>query len=130
MYEQDAKHILLIDDDAIVRRLLHRIFSSVNSEINIWQAEHGLDALNLDEEILNNLNLIVTDWQMPIMNGADFIYNFQKSYENTPILIFTGSAHEVDFVNFQEKYSHLDLSLLTKPSLKNPLLEKVCHFLK
>lgn len=70
--------ILIVDDDPIVVEILKAAFESLG--YNIITAQNGQEALEL---CINNLpSLIISDWQMPILNGIDLFFHVK----NTPAL--------------------------------------------
>ena len=61
---------LVVDDSRAMRTILVRMLRGVGYEV--FEAENGHDAL----DILRNespLKLILVDWNMPVMNGIDFV---------------------------------------------------------
>lgn len=63
---------VLIVDDAVTVRMMTKAFLKELGFKEIYIAENGIEAL----EILNELGfveLILADWNMPLMNGLDFI---------------------------------------------------------
>ena len=89
--------ILIVDDSAMVRKFYTYILSSFGYQIR--EAEDGYLAL----EILlidgaENFDLVITDINMPRMDGFEFITEMRNTpgYEKTPILIMTTQDHECD----------------------------------
>ena len=61
---------IVVDDSKAIRVILSRILSELGFEVH--QAEHGKQALErLDE--LGTAELVLVDWNMPEMNGLEFI---------------------------------------------------------
>lgn len=70
--------ILLVDDDPIVLEILVAAFESLGCDV--ITAQNGQEAL---EMCVNTLpSLIISDWQMPILNGIDLFFHVK----NTPAL--------------------------------------------
>jgi len=86
-----AKHILLVDDDALMRRSLafnleqagYRVSSAAN-------AETGLDLARRDPP-----DLILLDIGLPGMDGLDALRNFQQRAD-TPIIFVSARRRELD----------------------------------
>lgn len=68
--------VLLIDDSKTARLLLTRIFRELGNW-DIYEAENGQQALELLAEI-ESIDLACIDWNMPIMNGLDFLKAAKK----------------------------------------------------
>lgn len=61
---------IIIDDSKTMRMMLGKILAEAGFEF--IQAEHGQDALD-KLKISGPLDLALVDWNMPVMNGLDFI---------------------------------------------------------
>lgn len=62
--------VLLVDDDAFIRRVTVDILKSLNIS-NVLEAENGLEAMSILK--LNKINLLITDIQMPEVNGIELV---------------------------------------------------------
>ena len=86
-------------------------------------AHNGKEALELFRN--NKIDLIITDIQMPIMNGIEFIKNVRKVDEETPVIITT-AFNEIEFLK-----QIIDLNIykyITKPIDIRELL-KYCELI-
>ncbi len=85
------KHILVVDDSPTIRSTVS--FCLRNAGYEVTEAKDGEDALKKLESIKESpqsLALIVTDINMPQMDGITFIENVKKSdFRFLPILVFT-----------------------------------------
>lgn len=82
-----ATKILIVDDDLFVREMLSSILEA--SGYDIIMAENGLEALNkciADQ----NIDLIVSDVNMPVMDGIQLIKEIRKQGLEVPIIMVTG----------------------------------------
>lgn len=82
-----AKKILMVDDSAIVRQMV--AFTLQEAGFDVLEAEHGQDALN--KLAHHAVDLILTDLNMPIMDGITFIGNARAlaATKYVPILMLT-----------------------------------------
>jgi CheY-like chemotaxis protein len=98
------KRILLIDDDEIINFLHKKILKNADVTENIIVALNGLEALEIINESENDIEkncleptLVFLDINMPIMNGWQFIEEFQKLGENLKnkfvIIVLTASLN-------------------------------------
>jgi two-component system chemotaxis response regulator CheY len=79
---------LVVDDSRTVRIIIGNILREMGLEV--IEAEHGLAAL---EQMRQNpdVELILVDWNMPEMNGYEFIQSVrsQRIYDSVRILMVT-----------------------------------------
>jgi len=95
------RRILVVEDSASTRALVRAIledgaFSGVVGEIEISEAESGFDAMRLLPR--TRYDLIITDINMPDVNGLELIHFIRKSeqYKKTPLVIISTQATERD----------------------------------
>lgn len=84
-------NVLMVDDDAINRKLIRALLSRHTDMINeILEASNGAEALEVIEEN-PNINLVLLDILMPILDGKGFLRAFraQKSNSNIPVIVLT-----------------------------------------
>lgn len=62
--------ILLVDDDSFMRRLLESVLTELGF-VHIEKAANGEEALDILRQ--NHIDLLVTDIQMPVMNGLELL---------------------------------------------------------
>lgn len=94
-----AKNILIVDDSATVRETLNLTLSKAGYAVTT--AKDGADALNMVDS--GHFDLLMTDLNMPNMNGIEFISKVRKlAYKRfTPIIILSGESKD------QKKRIHL-----------------------
>ena len=64
--------VLVVDDSPTMRRIVVQMLKRLGYK-NIVEADHGKDALaRLKAE--GNFELLLTDWNMPIMNGLELVH--------------------------------------------------------
>ena|SRR5690554_3244201 len=80
--------ILIADDDFISLEVLKAMLSSYN--VNIITAQDGKQACQLALE--HRPSLIILDYEMPVMTGAEACANLRKNsqFKNIPIIALTG----------------------------------------
>lgn len=78
--------ILIIDDDTMVRDLLHDFLDSEGYNVTSFGNPHeGLAQLTA-----NNIDLVITDLMMPDMSGLDVLKSVQAHNNMVPVLVITG----------------------------------------
>ena len=90
-----SKHILIVDDSKTVRNLV--AFIMKKEGFSITTAEDGLDGL---EKLYaaENVDLIISDINMPRMDGFTFIKTVreQEAYRDLPIVVLSTEGQERD----------------------------------
>ena len=78
---------LVIDDSKSIRSILTRILSGVGFEVD--EAANGLEALELIKK--EKVDLALVDWNMPNMDGCEFIQRVRKSnaYKDMRLIMVT-----------------------------------------
>ncbi len=103
-----ARRILVVDDERNIRNILSKMFSILGFEVAV--AGTGNEALNLFFK--NSIALVLTDLNMPGMDGWTLASHIKEQSPNTPIVVMTGS--EKGPVIDKLKQSHVD-SVIFKP---------------
>ena len=98
-----SHHILIVDDSILMRTALKRTIDMVGIETaSITEAGNGKEAI---EALGNNpVDLILTDLNMPEMNGFELIQCLKESteYANIPVIVITTESSDVRIENLQE----------------------------
>ncbi len=87
--------ILLVEDNNAMRNLVATALDQ-HLDVDVYEAENGFAALKLIPD--NDFQLIVTDINMPDINGLELISFLRQHpvYKDVPILIITTEAGEED----------------------------------
>jgi two-component system chemotaxis response regulator CheY len=87
-----AKTILAVDDSGSLRQMV--AFSLNAAGYDVVQAVDGQDGLNKAKE--KTVDLVLTDQNMPIMDGLTLIKNLRDlgSYQKVPILMLTTESSD------------------------------------
>lgn len=110
-------HILIIDDEASLRKTLARILQQAGFEVTTAEtAEQGLAFLRT-----TNFNLIFTDLRMPGMQGLDALKHIQANYPNLPVVLFTAQP-DVNSAVEGLRYGAIDY--LVKPLKPEVIIER------
>lgn len=82
-----AQTILLVDDEEDIRESLKALFETCLEGVEVRTAPSGQDALDqLDRELVD---VIITDYKMPGMNGLEFLQRAQKKAPTIPRILVT-----------------------------------------
>ncbi len=89
MGAEGSVEILLVDDDASIRILVHEILTE--DGFNVSTADNGVEAIAFVRG--HTVGAIVMDLQMPLMDGRTFFRALRALPSDTPVLLL--SAHGV-----------------------------------
>jgi len=81
--------VLIVDDDPTQIAILSAYFSGLTVK-TIQSASNSADALNLVEKLSGELDLIVTDLQMPRMDGLEFMRHLKVADYKGQLAIISG----------------------------------------
>lgn len=117
--------ILVVDDDKTTRKLLSLYLRGKGYEI--VTAENGLEAL--EKVGIENVNFILTDMNMPYMDGIEFTKNLKSdpAHSSIPVVMVTTEADE------EEKKRAFEAGVddyLVKPTNAEQINESIKRILK
>ena len=113
-----AKKILVVDDEAGIRNLLFDVLSSQG--FNVSLAKDGQDSLDQMEN--RHFDLLITDINMPSIDGIELLKRMKKAGRKERVIIMTGK--QVDHALLEEDIPPV-FTQLNKPFPMNNLLEVV-----
>jgi CheY-like chemotaxis protein len=87
--------VLLVDDDQANTFLCESLLKSSKTAKKVIVAIDGQEAIDFIEKGLRP-DLILLDIRMPVMDGFQFLEEFEKLNLPTPIIMLTSSAREED----------------------------------
>ena len=119
------KRILIVDDSSTMRRIISKslIELGVNPDF-ITQASDGFEALE-KLKIANSFDLILTDWNMPNMDGLALVHSLRKipASAKTPIVMITTEGNKKDVIEaLKSGVNNYIVKPFTADSLKVKLL--------
>ncbi len=87
-----TSHTLLYIDDEPDLLKIGRLFLEKNQGLAVSTCESALDAIKM----LSNqpFDAIISDYQMPGMDGIQFLKHLRQNGDETPFIIFTGKSRE------------------------------------
>lgn len=90
------KTILIVDDSKPVRKVIANILKRYN--YNTLEAEDGEDALKVIEQN-KGIQVVITDYNMPKMDGYELIQRLRNSYDKDEMAIIGLSANDMKSVS-------------------------------
>ena len=87
-----AKKILIVDDSASMRQMVN--FTLAEEGYEVREAENGQEAL--DSMKGDTPDLVITDINMPVMDGIELIKQIRAAgeFKFTPIIVLTTESEE------------------------------------
>jgi two-component system chemotaxis response regulator CheY len=115
---------LVVDDSATMRRIVVNALKSIGYD-NVVEAGDGSDALQKCDA---TIDLVITDWNMPVMGGLEFVKNLRATpqHTRTPILMVTTRSVKEDILQAVEAGVS---SYILKPFTPQVLKEKIDQIL-
>ncbi|MGC9193872.1 MAG: response regulator [Syntrophobacteraceae bacterium] len=113
--------VMVVDDFSTMRRIVKGVLLDMEFK-QIIEAENGSQALRLLES--NKVDLIISDWNMPVMTGIELLRQVRAEdrYKAIPFLMVTAEAQHADLVEaVQAKVSNY----VVKPFTPDMLAEKI-----
>ncbi len=89
------KKVLVIDDSALMRRVMSDIISNTNEYIVAYTAANGVEGLQIIEE-KDDIVAIFCDINMPKMNGLELLKIIKEKGIETPFIIFSAQDDAKD----------------------------------
>lgn len=86
-------NILVVDDNNVFRILVSKMLSRLGYEVS--SADSGENGLRIF--LMNKFDIVLSDYEMPGMDGVAFACSVKKSSPRTPVVIMTGAGRETVF---------------------------------
>ena len=84
------KKILVVDDDEATRFLVSDAFHICETGCTVTTARNGAEAVQVLRSV--PVDFILTDLEMPVMNGYQFLSYVKRNHSDIPFLVMTGAT--------------------------------------
>ena len=111
--------VLVVDDEPVVRTAVGRILKTHGCRV--LQAADGVDALKMAAQHPGPIHLLVTDVQLPRLDGEELHRRLNSQHPETRTLFMSGSLGTG---------LHPSAAFLSKPFGNRALVRKVCEVLQ
>ena len=90
--------LLVVDDSSTMRRIIKNTLQRLGYE-DILEAEHGVEAWGI-LDTTGGINVLITDWNMPEMNGLDLVKKVRadERYKDIPIIMVTTEGGKAEVI--------------------------------
>lgn len=121
---RSSPSILVVDDQATVRRMAHRLLSEWG--FRVFEAESGEEAMEVLETARAGIQLVIVDVVMPLADGIQVTRRIHERWPGQKTLYM--SAHPAE-VLAEYGLTELEVPFLAKPFTRDELLTKVSEAL-
>jgi len=121
--------ILLVDDDKIERLKFKKVCQKISFDNSIFEAVNGEEAFSILKDKNNSFDLIITDINMPRMDGFEFLTALKSNskFKTIPVVIMSTSESKIDL----EKGYEIGISgYFSKPLKYKDYINKVTSLLE
>lgn len=126
MSDWSNMHVLLVDDIKSMRSMIRGILFKVGLQ-KVSDAADGFEALSVLKQ--EKIDLIVSDWNMPKMDGLELLkaVRADENYKNIPFLMITAENRKENVVDAIQAGTS---EFIAKPFTDGTLRDKLNKILK
>ena len=114
--------ILVVDDELVVRKLVDRLLTEEG--YRVLSAADGYEALGIARSFPRKIDLLLTDIQMPRMDGIKLAEQFRTEWSGVRVLLMSGMMWQSQIITSE------DTEFISKPFFPEELLDRVRTILK
>ena len=111
--------VMMVDDNEEVLRVFSSMVTMLGYGVTSFTS--AIDAIEYIKGSLKEIDLIITDYRMPEMNGLDLLIKVRMSGVDIPSIILTGYPDEVDSV----RAGYCGATIIGKPIRLNELHHQI-----
>lgn len=114
--------VLIVDDSKLYRKILSDLLKEI--KINVLEAEDGFEALQILENTKEKISLVLTDFEMPNLNGLDLTIKIRENHDKNELGIIALST--VDDTNIISDFLRFGANdFINKPFNKNEVAIRI-----
>jgi two-component system, chemotaxis family, chemotaxis protein CheY len=122
MRQRYKTNILIVDDSATMRKIVSRSLREAGLAVgDIYEAGNGIEALAVLAVNKEEIQLILSDVNMPEMDGVDFVKAARSKGIKTPIVMITTETEDV----LNQAFANGALTSIKKPFTAEQLNQKL-----
>jgi two-component system, chemotaxis family, chemotaxis protein CheY len=119
--------ILITDDAGIMRKIIARCVSELKCDV--LEAENGQEALDIIAANQGAIDLVLLDWNMPVMSGFEALQKIKSNPDtkHIPVMMATTESGKADILKAIQTGA---TGYIVKPFQKDVLIAKIKQVLK
>lgn len=117
-----SKAILVVDDEDGLRKAICSFL--IMNKFNVFEASTAENAMKIFTS--NNIDLLITDFLMPITNGLELSKEVLRIKPETKVIMYTAAGLKEQ----QEELKNLNINVLYKPLRLNAIQEVINEVLE
>jgi two-component system chemotaxis response regulator CheY len=117
--------VLVVDDNAVMRTVMRVALERAGHTVTM--AEDGVKALQATGS--GQFDLVITDIQMPKMDGVDLVQALKKTAPQVKVLVISGRLEGTELQDMTSKKTLGASGSLEKPFTADRLVSKVAEVL-
>jgi len=106
---QNRPRIVVVDDEAVLAKLLHQFLEGLGYEVKSFS--NSLEATSFLSKSISWPDLILTDFNMPGIDGCNLVKTIKSARPSIPCICFSGDISQT----LQETAASLGVQLVSKP---------------
>ena len=122
----NRKHILLVDDSSFFRKFMRPVILAAGYRVTT--AQNGQEGLEMVTKYKDDFDVVISDIDMPIMNGVEFVKEAKKIAEVRDIPFVALSSHEED--DFDEDVKNMGFEKLVTKANRNKVVSLISEILE
>lgn len=123
-----GKNVLVVDDSSVLRKIVLRSLQQAGLQFDeMLEAGNGAEALEIVKT--KQLSLILSDINMPTMDGLEFVRQLKsiETAQGVPVVMITTEAGEK---NVLQAISHGARGYIRKPFTADQIRERIAPLLQ
>jgi CheY-like chemotaxis protein len=112
--------VLIVDDEEFVTMIAQRVLS--DEGYRVVTAKDGFQAIDIYRKLKDQIMLVILDFTMPVMDGADVFAELQSINPKVPVVLSSGFAEQEPLRNMLSKGLR---GFIPKPYTQQKLLAQV-----
>jgi len=98
-------NVLIVDDEILIQNLIKSVLATMGIQ-KVKTAMNGqmaLTAIQSGERTGAPFNVVICDWDMPVMDGLSFLGAFRKTNRTAIVIMITAHSSSSDFAEAKQK---------------------------
>ncbi|PZP53365.1 MAG: response regulator [Micavibrio aeruginosavorus] len=85
----DKLRVMIVDDQADMRGMIRHMLAELGVN-QVFEAIDGKQAMAFMDDAIDMIDLVICDWNMPVMSGVEVLRQLRSVDHDMPFLMVTG----------------------------------------